>query len=122
MGGPIPTHGDFYGVPVKDRNVPHPGVCRVQKTGHFFCGFPLDSHGQTKGPHLQIADLTIEHLAHQVSRLSAVQRPRAVFAATDFFEVVGDAHGDAVKKAADCPRSCHLDAILIRQAFIFLTY
>ena len=78
-----------------------PCMGRVQKTGHFFSGFAFDPHGQAKRADLQIAQTAIQNLAEQVCGLRAVQRPRAVFAASDFFDVCAYAHGGIVGDAAN---------------------
>ena len=64
----------------------------VQKTGHFFCRFALDAHGQAKGANLQIGHCAVQHLTEQVRRLLAVQRAGTVLAASDFLDVLANGH------------------------------
>src|SRR5690606_33308116 len=65
----------------------------VQKARHFLGCLALDAHGQTEGTDLQIGHRTVEHLAEQVGRLRARQRPRATRATTDVLDVLADPHG-----------------------------
>jgi len=68
-------------------------VYGVQEARHFLRGFALHAHGDAEGSQFQVAYLAVEHLAKEVVRRLARQCAGAVFAATDFLEVVRNAHG-----------------------------
>ena len=68
------------------------GVGGLGKAQQLVDCFALDAHGQRESADLQVGDAAVEHLAHQVGGLGNVQRPRALVAAADFLDVVGDAH------------------------------
>jgi hypothetical protein len=46
-----------------------------------------------KPPISRSVTAAVQHLAEQVGRLRARQRPRAVLAAADFLDVLADTHG-----------------------------
>ncbi|MNT18154.1 hypothetical protein D3C72_1533380 [compost metagenome] len=71
----------------------HAGMHRIPQAAHLFGGFSLDAHGDAEGAYLIVADVAIQNLAKQVSRLCAVQRLGATCAAPDLFDVVLYGHG-----------------------------
>ena len=64
----------------------------VEEAGQLGDRLALDPHRQREGADLEVGDAAVEHLAHQVVRLRAVERARAVAAAADHLDVAGDAH------------------------------
>ena len=76
-----------------------PLLRRIDETGHLLWGFTFDAHGQAKRADFQVADLAIEHLPHQVGRLLAIERSRAILAPANFFDVYTDAHAWIVSQA-----------------------
>ena len=76
-----------------------PGFDGIKKPRHFLRGFTLDAHGQAEAPHLQVADLAVQNLAHQIAGLRTVKRARAGMAAANFLEVVCNAHAPIVQDA-----------------------
>ena len=77
----------------------HALACGVQKTGHLLRCFTLDAHGKAERAHLQVSHRTVQHLAHQVSRLRATQRAGAFLTSADLLDVVGYAHRQIVRLA-----------------------
>ena len=76
-------------------------VCGVQKARHFFRRFALDAHGQAEATDLQVGHGAVKHLAHQVGGLFACERACPVLAATDFLDVLTDAHGARLSGSSD---------------------
>ena len=64
----------------------------VEKACQLFGAFALETHGNAKAAQLQITDLAVQHLPHQIAGLGPRKRARALGAATDFLDVVADAH------------------------------
>jgi hypothetical protein len=64
----------------------------VEETGHLLRRLALDAHGEAETTDFKVGHAAVEHLAQQVGGRLALQRTRAVFAATDVLDVVADAH------------------------------
>ena len=77
---------------VAGRKKRHPAVGGAEKAAHFLGRFALDAHGQAEGADFQIGHVAVEQLAKQVCRLLAREWLGAAGAATDFFDVLANAH------------------------------
>ena len=55
-------------------------------------GLAFDSHGDTKGANFQVADLSAQNELHEISGLIGIEVSGTLFAATDFFDVMTNAH------------------------------
>ncbi|MPM63368.1 hypothetical protein SDC9_110248 [bioreactor metagenome] len=70
-----------------------PCVRGVEKTAHLLQRLPLDAHGDAERTDLQVADVAVQDLSEKVGGLRAIQCLGTACAATDFLEIVADAHG-----------------------------
>ena len=68
----------------------------IEKTRQFFGTFALEAHGNAKAAQLQVADLAVEHLSHQVAGLCTRQGTGSLAAAANFLDVMTDAHDSTI--------------------------